>query len=105
MTKGSGARTGGRILVDQLRIQGCDRIFTVPGESFLAVLDALHVPIASVAFPPYPDIRLAAPSYARIAEVIRTFKPDVVHCASGVAEFGPRWWVYAVPASCAQVPR
>jgi acetolactate synthase I/II/III large subunit len=38
----SDARTGGRILVDQLRIQGCDRIFTVPGESFLAVLDALH---------------------------------------------------------------
>ncbi|MBA3512185.1 thiamine pyrophosphate-binding protein [Sphingomonas sp.] len=35
-------RTGGRILVDQLRIQGCDRIFTVPGESFLSVLDALH---------------------------------------------------------------
>ena len=35
-------RTGGRILVDQLRINGCDRIFTVPGESFLAVLDALH---------------------------------------------------------------
>ncbi len=30
------------MLVDQLRIQGCDRIFTVPGESFLAVLDALH---------------------------------------------------------------
>jgi acetolactate synthase-1/2/3 large subunit len=35
-------RSGGRILVDQLLIQGCDRIFTVPGESFLAVLDALH---------------------------------------------------------------
>ncbi|MBA2770395.1 MAG: thiamine pyrophosphate-binding protein, partial [Sphingomonas sp.] len=35
-------RSGGRILVDQLRINGCDRIFTVPGESFLAVLDALH---------------------------------------------------------------
>ncbi|MFA6124929.1 MAG: thiamine pyrophosphate-binding protein [Sphingomonas sp.] len=35
-------RTGGRILVDQLVAQGCDRIFTVPGESFLAVLDALH---------------------------------------------------------------
>ncbi len=42
MTKRSGGRSGGRILVDQLRIQGCDRIFTVPGESFLAVLDALH---------------------------------------------------------------
>jgi acetolactate synthase-1/2/3 large subunit len=35
-------RTGGQILVDQLIIQGCDRIFSVPGESFLAVLDALH---------------------------------------------------------------
>ena len=35
-------RTGGRILVDQLIAQGCDRVFTVPGESFLAVLDALH---------------------------------------------------------------
>ena len=35
-------RTGGRILVDNLIAQGCDRIFHVPGESFLAVLDALH---------------------------------------------------------------
>ena len=42
MTKRSGSRTGGQILVDQLKIQGCDRIFTVPGESFLAVLDALY---------------------------------------------------------------
>jgi acetolactate synthase-1/2/3 large subunit len=33
---------GGRLLVDCLLEQGCDRIFTVPGESFLAVLDALH---------------------------------------------------------------
>ncbi|MFL6751131.1 MAG: thiamine pyrophosphate-binding protein [Sphingomicrobium sp.] len=38
----SALRTGGQILVEQLKIQGCDRIFTVPGESFLAVLDALH---------------------------------------------------------------
>ena len=35
-------RTGGRILVDNLLAQGCDRIFCVPGESYLAVLDALH---------------------------------------------------------------
>lgn len=34
--------TGGRLLVDCLIAQGCDRLFTVPGESFLAVLDALH---------------------------------------------------------------
>ncbi len=42
MTTSPLPRTGGRILVDQLVAQGCDRIFTVPGESFLAVLDALH---------------------------------------------------------------
>jgi acetolactate synthase-1/2/3 large subunit len=35
-------RTGGRILIDALLAQGCDRIFLVPGESYLAVLDALH---------------------------------------------------------------
>src|SRR3546814_8737274 len=35
-------RTGGRILVDGLLAQGADRIFCVPGESYLAVLDALH---------------------------------------------------------------
>ena len=34
--------TGGRLLVDCLIAQGADRIFTVPGESFLAVLDALY---------------------------------------------------------------
>ena len=34
-------RTGGRVLVDQLLAQGCDRVFQVPGESFLAVLHAL----------------------------------------------------------------
>src|SRR5690606_4439798 len=31
-----------RLLVDCLAEQGCDRIFTVPGESFLPVLDALR---------------------------------------------------------------
>ena len=35
-------RTGGRILVDQLLAQGVERITCVPGESYLAVLDALH---------------------------------------------------------------
>ncbi len=35
-------RTGGQILVDQLKIHGAERIFCVPGESYLAALDALH---------------------------------------------------------------
>ena len=34
-------RTGGKILIDQLVIQGCRTLFTIPGESFLAALDAL----------------------------------------------------------------
>jgi len=36
------SRTGARILVDQLLIQGVRQLFCVPGESYLAVLDALH---------------------------------------------------------------
>ncbi len=35
-------RHGGRVLVDQLRRHGVDAVFTVAGESFLAVLDALY---------------------------------------------------------------
>src|SRR5262249_40720772 len=35
-------RTGGRILVDNLVRQGVDLAFCVPGESYLAVLDALY---------------------------------------------------------------
>jgi acetolactate synthase I/II/III large subunit len=35
-------RTGGRILVDQLALNGADLAFCLPGESFLPVLDALY---------------------------------------------------------------
>ena len=35
-------RTGGRLVVDQLVIHGADLVFCVPGESYLAVLDALY---------------------------------------------------------------
>ena len=34
--------TGGEILAESLRRQGVDRVYCVPGESYLAVLDALH---------------------------------------------------------------
>lgn len=40
--RGANLRSGGQILVDQLRIHGADMAFGVPGESYLAVLDALH---------------------------------------------------------------
>ena len=35
-------RTGGQVLIDALRVHGVDSVFCVPGESYLAVLDALH---------------------------------------------------------------
>src|SRR5271166_4765704 len=35
-------RTGGQILIDQLVAQGVPRIYCVPGESYLAALDALY---------------------------------------------------------------
>ena len=35
-------RHGGKILVDQLQIQGVKRVFCVPGESYLAALDGLY---------------------------------------------------------------
>ena len=40
------------------------------------------IEIPSVAFPPYPDIRLAAPAYGRVARAVRDFKPDIVHSAT-----------------------
>ena len=35
-------RTGGQILIDQLVAQGVERVYCVPGESFLAALDAMN---------------------------------------------------------------
>ena len=49
MTASIPSRSGGRILVDALRLHGVDRIYCVPGESYLEVLDALH---------DHPEVRL-----------------------------------------------
>jgi acetolactate synthase-1/2/3 large subunit len=40
--KRSHPRTGGRLVVDALRAHGVDTVFCVPGESYLAILDALY---------------------------------------------------------------
>ncbi len=42
MTTGSNARRAADVMVESLRAHGVDRIFCVPGESYLALLDALH---------------------------------------------------------------
>jgi len=41
MTTTINQRTGGQILVDTLKIHDVDTAFCVPGESYLATLDAL----------------------------------------------------------------
>lgn len=35
-------RHGGQVLIDQLAVNGCERVFCVPGESYLAALDGLY---------------------------------------------------------------
>src|SRR4051812_26854552 len=42
MRSNDGTRTGGEILIDQLVAQGVKHVFCVPGESYLAALDAFH---------------------------------------------------------------
>jgi acetolactate synthase-1/2/3 large subunit len=42
MSERANLRTGGQILVDALKLHGVDTAFCVPGESYLAALDALY---------------------------------------------------------------
>ena len=42
MRANDGTRTGGEILVDQLVAHGVQHVFCVPGESYLAALDAFY---------------------------------------------------------------
>src|SRR5437763_13067653 len=47
MRANDGSRTGAEVLIDQLVIHGVRHLFCVPGESYIAALDALHAaPIA-----------------------------------------------------------
>jgi glycosyltransferase involved in cell wall biosynthesis len=40
------------------------------------------IELPSVSFPPYPDIRLAAPLFGRVKDAVHAFKPDIVHSAT-----------------------
>lgn len=50
MTNSPPRRSGAQVLIDQLRIHGADTIFGVPGESYLAALDALYAQRNSVRY-------------------------------------------------------
>jgi phosphatidylinositol alpha 1,6-mannosyltransferase len=73
-----------------LRARGWDCAVVAPrypavlptGPLYQGSIDPRLIDVASAAFPPYPDIRLAAPSYGVVREAVRRFKPDIVHSAT-----------------------
>lgn len=73
-------RTAARILVDQLVIQGVTRVFCVPGESFLAVLDAVHDTdqIELVTCRHEGGAAMMAEAYGKL-----TGRPGVLFCSRG----------------------
>jgi acetolactate synthase-1/2/3 large subunit len=82
-------RSGGRILIDQLVIQGVDTIFGVPGESYLEALDALvDSPIRFVNCRQEGGAAMAADAYAKFTGkpgvCFVTRAPGATNAASGV---------------------
>ena len=84
-----GYRTGGEILVDQLRIQGVDRVYCVLGERYLAVLDALYdADIALVTCRHEGGASMMAESYGKLTNrpgiCFVTRGPGFVNAMAGV---------------------
>lgn len=83
-------RHGGRVLVDQLRRHGVDTVFTVAGESFLPVLDALYddAAIRTVACRHEAGAAIMAEAHARLrgdlGVVFVTRGPGAAHASVGV---------------------
>ncbi len=82
-------RSGGQVLVDQLRIQGVRRVFCVPGESYLAVLDALYDSgIEVIVCRQEGGATMMADAYARltgeVGVVFVTRGPGATNAAPGV---------------------
>jgi len=82
-------RTGGRILVDQLELNGIDLAFSLPGESFLPVLDALYdSPIRLVSCRHEQGASNAAEAYGKLTGrpgiCIVTRGPGATQAAVGV---------------------
>ena len=73
------ARTGGRILADALVRNGVERIFCVPGESYLALLDALYdSPIAVTVCRQEGGAAMAAEAWGKL-----TGRPGIVMATRG----------------------
>ena len=79
MTEPSSSRTGGQILADALVRNGVDRAFCVPGESYLALLDALYdSPIAVTVFRQEGGAAMAAEAWGKL-----TGRPGIVMATRG----------------------
>jgi len=82
-------RTGGKLLVDQLAVHGAELAFCVPGESYLAVLDALHdAPIRLVTCRHEAAAANMAEAYGKLTGqpgiCLVTRGPGATHAAIGV---------------------
>jgi acetolactate synthase I/II/III large subunit len=82
-------RSGARILVDQLVVHGVDTAFCVPGESYIAVLDALRdAPIRLVVARHEAGAANMAEAYGKLTGrpgiCFVTRAPGATHAATGV---------------------
>jgi acetolactate synthase-1/2/3 large subunit len=82
-------RTGARILVDQLAVHGVDAAFCIPGESYLAVLDALRdAPIRLVVARHEAGAANMAEAYGKLTGrpgiCLVTRAPGATHAAAGI---------------------
>jgi acetolactate synthase-1/2/3 large subunit len=83
------SRSGARILVDQLVVHGVDTAFCVPGESYIAVLDALRdAPIRLVVARHEAGAANMAEAYGKLTGrpgiCFVTRAPGATHAATGV---------------------
>ncbi len=82
-------KTGGQLVVEALEAQGVQRVFGVPGESYLAVLDALHdSPIAMVVCRHEGAAAMMAEAQAKLTGrpgvCLVTRGPGATNAASGI---------------------
>jgi acetolactate synthase-1/2/3 large subunit len=82
-------RSGGQVLVDQLVLHGTELAFGVPGESYLAVLDALHdAPLRLVVARHEGGAANMAEAYGKLTGrpgvCMVTRGPGATHAANGV---------------------
>jgi len=82
-------RTGGQLIVDQLVVHGVETAFGVPGESYLAVLDALHdAPIRFVSCRHEVGAANMADAYGKLTGCpgicLVTRGPGATHAAGGI---------------------